>query len=109
MNGEQQVRGTGEILVGPGRLLDPTKFAHVFVSPRRRARRTYDLLFAEEGSSSTLFEQDGRVTVTEEIAEWDYGDYEGLRTGEIRARRKGKGLDGDRPWDIWRDGCEGGE
>lgn len=51
----------------------------------------------------------GKVTITEDIAEWDYGDYEGLLTKEIRARRKEKGLDKDKPWDIWVDGCEGGE
>jgi hypothetical protein len=28
---------------------------------------------------------------------------------EIRARRKEKGLDREREWNIWRDGCEGGE
>ena len=49
------------------------------------------------------------LTLTEDIAEWDYGDYEGLLTSEIRARRKERGLDQEREWDIWRDGCEGGE
>lgn len=53
--------------------------------------------------------QSGRVTTTEELAEWDYGDYEGLLTGEIRARRKNQGLDKEKAWDIWRDGCQGGE
>lgn len=47
--------------------------------------------------------------LTEDIAEWDYGDYEGLVVREIRARRKEKGLDREREWNIWRDGCEGGE
>lgn len=46
---------------------------------------------------------------TENIAEWNYGDYEGKLTKEIKAIRKGKGLDKERSWDIWRDGCEGGE
>jgi sedoheptulose-bisphosphatase len=35
--------------------------------------------------------------------------YEGLLTKEIRAKRKEHGLDQDRDWDIWTDGCEGGE
>jgi broad specificity phosphatase PhoE len=43
------------------------------------------------------------------MAEWDYGEYEGLRAGEIKEGRKKKGLDQEKPWDIWRDGCEGGE
>jgi probable phosphoglycerate mutase len=30
-------------------------------------------------------------------------------TSQIRALRKEHGLDTERPWDIWRDGCEGGE
>ena len=51
----------------------------------------------------------GKVTATEDIAEWDYGEYEGLLTREISLRRMEKGLDRDRPWDIWVDGCEGGE
>lgn len=50
-----------------------------------------------------------KVTVTEEIAEWGYGDYEGLLTKEIVTQRKERGLDKEKPWDIWRDGCEGGE
>ena len=35
----------------------------------------------------------------EELLEWDYGDYEGLTTPEIRAQRPG--------WSLWRDGCPG--
>ena len=41
------------------------------------------------------------------MREWDYGDYEGLTSAQIRASRKSRGLNED--WDIWRDGCEGGE
>jgi len=47
------------------------------------------------------------VEVREEIREWDYGDYEGITTPEIRRLRKEQGL--DPAWDIWRDGCPGGE
>jgi hypothetical protein len=36
-------------------------------------------------------------------------DYEGRVTKDIRALRKERGLDKDQEWDIWRDGCEGGE
>ena len=60
-------------------------------------------------SCSDTVEWAERVTYTEDIAEWDYGDYEGLKVGEIRDLRKARGLDRDRKWDIWRDGCEGGE
>ena len=50
-----------------------------------------------------------KVRTTEEIAEWNYGRYEGLVTGEIRERRRGMGFDAEGEWDIWRDGCEDGE
>lgn len=46
------------------------------------------------------------MTVTEDIREWEYGEYEGITSQEIRERRKAGGLGG---WDIWRDGCPGGE
>jgi len=40
-------------------------------------------------------------TLDVRLVEWDYGDYEGLTTAEIKR---------DRPdWDLWRDGCPGGE
>ena len=103
----KQVLGTGKILVGPGKLIDPAKLAHVFVSPRKRAQVTLDLLFEGAGKDGLIKEH--KVTTTEELAEWDYGKYEGLLTKEIRARREGQGLDQERPWDIWRDGCEDGE
>lgn len=46
------------------------------------------------------------MEVTEAIREWDYGDYEGLTSKQIRERREEKG---EGKWDIWRDGCPGGE
>lgn len=106
-NGVKQVLGTGKILVGTGKLIDPVKLAHVFVSPRERALSTFDLLF--DGVGKVVLLKAKKVTITEELAEWDYGQYEGLLTKEIRARRKDQGLDQDKPWDIWRDGCEDGE
>ena len=47
-----------------------------------------------------------KIEVTEAIAEWDYGDYEGVTSHEIAAQRKEKG---EPEWDIWRDGCPGVE
>ena len=41
------------------------------------------------------------MTVDADLSEWDYGDYEGKRAGEIRAAQPG--------WNLWRDGCPGGE
>lgn len=106
-NGIKQVEGTGKVLVGAGKLMDPSKLSHVFVSPRQRAQSTLDLLLGDAQKDGLI--KEGKVTVTEDIAEWDYGDYEGLLTKEIRARRKEKGLDTEKHWDIWVDGCEGGE
>ncbi|KFY13185.1 hypothetical protein V492_03437, partial [Pseudogymnoascus sp. VKM F-4246] len=49
---------------------------------------------------------DASVEITDDIREWDYGDYEGVTSAEIRKQREEKGLP---KWDIWRDGCPGGE
>lgn len=49
------------------------------------------------------------METTEKLAEMGYGIYEGLHDYEIRALRKERGLDRERPWDIWKDGCEEGE
>ena len=42
-----------------------------------------------------------RVELRDELLEWDYGEFEGLTTAEIREARPG--------WLLWRDGCPGGE
>ena len=80
---------------------------HVFVSPRKRAQTTLNLLLGDEGKEKLV--KEGKVTTTEDIAEWDYGDYEGLKPKEIRDKRREESLDRERGWDIWRDGCVGGE
>lgn len=41
------------------------------------------------------------------MAEWSYGDYEGLYTQEIRDLRSQRGMDKHQAWNIWRDGTEG--
>ncbi|OAL49811.1 phosphoglycerate mutase family protein [Pyrenochaeta sp. DS3sAY3a] len=94
----------------------------IYVSPRKRAQRTLELLNLgcrdrypwhnnEPPSSSPSTALDIRtnahIQVTNAIREWDYGDYEGRISAEIRADREKRGLGSD--WDIWRDGCEGGE
>jgi probable phosphoglycerate mutase len=66
------------------------RFALVLVSPLTRARETCDLC----GLGAQAQER-------AELMEWDYGDYEGLTTAQILATRPG--------WDLWRDGCPGGE
>lgn len=106
-DGERQVLASGRLLVGPGKLIDPLRLARVFVSPRLRAIRTFELAFGE--AQKKAFEDAGKAITTPKLAEWDYGLYEGLVTKEIRALRQGHGLDQERSWDIWRDGCESGE
>ncbi|EGP91021.1 unnamed protein product [Zymoseptoria tritici ST99CH_1A5] len=98
-HGEAQVTATGRMAYGPGKLIDPAKVAKVYLSPRTRAIKTYELLSGRtEG-----------YEIEEGLAEWDYGEYEGIKTDQIRAKRTAKNLDTEKPWDIWRDGCEGGE
>lgn len=146
-NGERRIRATGGALVGPDRLIVPRNLAHVYVSPRRRARRTLELLNlgctgplpwsdlegdgddagekkdaqreggkAERGQDKSQkvegAEDKGEraasttVEVADAIREWDYGEYEGVTSEEIAERRE---RDGQPKWDIWRDGCPGGE
>jgi probable phosphoglycerate mutase len=65
-------------------------FSAVLASPLRRALRTCEL--AGLGAAAE---------VVADLVEWDYGDFEGLTTAEILARRPG--------WRLFRDGCPGGE
>ncbi|PUU74309.1 histidine phosphatase superfamily [Tuber borchii] len=96
---------TGEALIGEEKLICTSLLAHIYVSPRLRAKRTLELLGLFE-KCPRLCEQSAE---TDQLVEWDYGDYEGLTSPEIREHRRTNGLVGDRPWDIWRDGCVGGE
>lgn len=104
-NGEKQIISSSRIVFGPGRIIDPSRLAHIFISPRTRAHRTYELIF-DDATRQAL---EGKVEITDDIREWDYGVYEGLLPGEIREGRRERGLDRERAWDIWLDGCEGGE
>jgi len=81
--GEDQARELGQ------RLRD-IQFARVLTSPRQRARRTCELA---GWGVVTEFEMD--------LAEWDYGDYEGQRSVDIRKARP--------DWNLFRDGCPHGE
>lgn len=105
----KQVKGTAVQLVGPGKLIDPARVVRVVVSPRKRTRQTFEQLFGPAGAQSGNSIESDKVEFTEDITEWDYGDYEGWLVENIRADRKARGLDAEREWNIWRDGCEGGE
>ena len=95
------------MIVGAGKLIDPSNIAHVYISPRNRAKQTFEIAFSDADKQKLRDAQ--KVSETDRLSEWNYGLYEGLLTREIRALRKEHGLDTERPWDIWRDGCESGE
>lgn len=81
--GECKARSLGVRLKG-------SAFAKVFTSPLKRAIRTCELAgFGEQAE------------IDRDLVEWDYGQYEGLRTAEIHGRRP--------DWQLFRDGCPGGE
>ncbi|EXJ60886.1 2,3-bisphosphoglycerate-dependent phosphoglycerate mutase [Cladophialophora yegresii CBS 114405] len=105
--GEEKIRQTASVVFGGGRLIDPSKLTSIICSPRKRARRTLEILLEQIQDSATRRTLESKLNVTEEIAEWGYGDYEGLYTHQIQELRRSRGLDTDRAWDIWRDGCEG--
>jgi probable phosphoglycerate mutase len=81
--GERTARQLGERLKG-------LTFSLVLTSPLQRAARTCEL-----AGFKPLAEVD------KDLVEWDYGQYEGRRTVEIRAERP--------DWELFRDGCPGGE
>lgn len=72
----------------------------------KRATKTYELMF-ELGTRESQRDE-GKVRLTPQLLEWNYGDYEGLKTSEIRQLREKRMLDG-KGWDHFKDGCEGGE
>ncbi len=82
-NGERNARRLGERLKG-------ATFDKVFTSPLQRAARTCELAGF------------GNVAETDpDLVEWNYGQYEGLRSAEILAKRP--------DWQLFRDGAPGGE
>jgi probable phosphoglycerate mutase len=81
--GRERARALGARLAGHD-------FAQVLVSPLERARETARLAGLGD-----------RCEVREDLLEWDYGDYEGITTREIREERP--------DWYLWRDGVPNGE
>jgi probable phosphoglycerate mutase len=82
-NGEQEARELGKHLRN-------IQFAHVLTSPLQRARQTCELVGL-----------DNVPDIEPDLAEWDYGDYEGKRSVDIRK--------GWPDWNVFRDGCPHGE
>jgi probable phosphoglycerate mutase len=81
--GEQDPRQLGEWLHG-------VRFSRLFTSPRQRAQRSCALL-----RLSLVAEMEP------DLAEWDYGAFEGLNSVDIRKAQPN--------WNLFRDGCPGGE
>lgn len=71
-------------------LLRALTFTRVLTSPRQRAWRTCEL--AGLGPAAEI---------APDLSEWDYGEYEGRRSVDIRKERP--------DWNVFRDGCPGGE
>jgi broad specificity phosphatase PhoE len=80
--GREQARALGGRLSG-------RQFSLVLCSPRVRARETAKLAGFDDPE------------IDDDLVEWDYGDYEGRKTKDIRKERPG--------WELWRDGCPNGE
>lgn len=70
--------------------LRAVRFSRVFTGPRQRAQRTCELVGLGAGAE-----------LEPDLAEWDYGDYEGQRSVDIRKGRP--------DWNLFRDGCPHGE
>jgi probable phosphoglycerate mutase len=81
--GEQDAVELGAHLLG-------LEFSQILMSPLLRARQTAKLVGFGTGA-----------TIDPDLMEWDYGSYEGRRAAEVQAERPG--------WDLFRDGCPGGE
>src|SRR5215831_15663792 len=81
--GERNARRLEERLHG-------VTFAKVFTSPLQRARRTCEL--AGPGAVAEI---------DRDLLEWNYGEYEGRLTADIHKERP--------QWQLFRDGCPGGE
>jgi probable phosphoglycerate mutase len=81
--GDANARSLGERLRG-------VEFEKVLSSPLVRARRTCELAGYLD-----------RAVVDQDLTEWDYGEYDGLTSVDIRRKHPG--------WILFRDGCPGGE
>jgi len=69
--------------------LSGIRFAAVYSSPMQRALRTAQIAGFPHPEVTPL------------LKEFDYGEYEGLTSKQIQETRPG--------WDLYRDGCPGGE
>jgi probable phosphoglycerate mutase len=82
-NGENEARALRKYL-------RTISFSHVLTSPLQRARQTCELAGLDQA-----------LEIEPDLVEWDYGDYEGQRSVNIRQERP--------DWNVFRDGCPHGE
>jgi probable phosphoglycerate mutase len=82
-HGQEQARALGPVL-------RPVQFRHVLTSPARRAQET-----------CALSGLGGSAEIAPDLAEWDYGDYEGLTSVQIHQERP--------VWNVFLNGAPGGE
>lgn len=88
-HGEDEVRALAPRLAA-------IPFAQVLTSPLLRARQTCELAGAGAGAGLCAMAE-----IEPDLVEWNYGDYEGQRSVDIRQQRA--------DWNIFRDGCPNGE
>lgn len=81
--GERNAKSLGQRLRG-------LQFARILTSPLQRAQRTCELAGFKDAAQ-----------IDPDLMEWNYGEYEGRRTIDIHAERP--------DWQLFRDGCPGGE
>ncbi|MHC5611809.1 MAG: histidine phosphatase family protein [Nostoc sp.] len=82
-NGESEARELGKHL-------RDIQFSHVLTSSLKRAQQTCALVGLDQVPE-----------IEPDLVEWDYGDYEGQKSVDIRKERP--------DWTIFRDGCPHGE
>ncbi|CAD6577467.1 MAG: hypothetical protein TREMPRED_001956 [Tremellales sp. Tagirdzhanova-0007] len=94
-NGERLVKEMGPRMIGSDNLINPEHLRHIIISPRKRAQRTAEILFGDHPPERCYFHTEP------DVAEWDYGAYEGMLSKDIAK---------DKPdWSIWDDGCPPGK
>lgn len=94
VKGQELVKRTATHLIGSDKMIDPSNISKIYVSPRARAQETLKLLNLPSQIP---------VETTELLAEFNYGDYEGMKTSEI------KQLTGNDKWETWVDHAPGAE
>lgn len=94
VKGEELIKRTATRLFGEDKLIDPSRIGKVYVSPLARAQETLKILELPSNIP---------VETTKLLTEFNYGEYEGMKTSEI------KKLTGNPKWETWIDEAPGAE